>query len=69
MMFRDRQDAGRQLAARLTKYRNANPLVLAIPRGGVAVGYKVARALEAPLDVTVIRKIGAPGNPELGIER
>lgn len=66
-MFQDRRDAGRQLAARLTHYRNENPLVLAIPRGGVPIGYEVACALEAPLDVCVVRKLGAPGNPELGI--
>ena len=67
MLFRDRQDAGRQLAERLTQYRNENPLIVAIPRGGVPVGYEVARALGAPLDVIVVRKLGAPGNPEFGI--
>lgn len=67
MMFQNRQDAGRQLAERLTHYRNESPLVLAIPRGGVPIGYEIARKLNAPLDVLVVRKLGAPGNPERGI--
>lgn len=67
MRFHDRQDAGRQLGALLQRYRDENPVVLALPRGGVAVGYEVARVLGAPLDVLVARKIGAPGQPELGI--
>lgn len=67
MMFQDRRDAGRQLAERLTRYQDQNPLVLAIPRGGVPVGYEIAHALRAGLDVLVVRKLGAPGNPELGI--
>lgn len=66
-MFQDRQDAGRQLALRLARYRAENPIVLAIPRGGVVIGYEVAHALEAPLEVIVVRKLGAPGNPEFGI--
>ena len=67
MMFEDRRDAGWQLAARLLHYKSARPVVLALPRGGVPVGYEVARALNAPLDVVVVRKLGAPGEPELGI--
>jgi putative phosphoribosyl transferase len=67
MRFRDRKDAGRQLAARLGEYRGQEPLVLALPRGGVPVAYEVAVALDAPLDVLVVRKLGAPGQPELGI--
>ena len=67
MHFRDRQDAGRQLGRLLLRYRDAAPAVLALPRGGVPVGYEVARALGAPLDVLVARKIGAPSQPELGI--
>ena len=67
MHFRDRQDAGRQLGRLLLRYRDAVPAVLALPRGGVPVGYEVARALGAPLDVLVARKIGAPSQPELGI--
>lgn len=67
MRFRDRQDAGRQLAARLAAERLTDPLVLALPRGGVPVGAEVARALDAPLEVFVARKIGAPAHEELGI--
>lgn len=66
-LFRDRVDAGRQLATRLASYRDASPVVLGLPRGGVPIAYEVARALEAPLDVCVVRKIGAPMQPELGI--
>ena len=67
MRFRDRTDAGRQLAALLRKYRGESPLVLGLPRGGVPVAYQVARMLGAPLDVWVVRKVGAPGQPELGV--
>lgn len=67
MWFHDRQDAGDQLAAALRPYRARQPYVLAIPRGGVVVGYVVARELAAPLDVVVPRKLRAPGNPELAI--
>jgi putative phosphoribosyl transferase len=67
MHFPDRRDAGRQLGRLLLRYRDAAPAVLALPRGGVPVGYEVARALGAPLDVLVARKIGAPSQPELGI--
>lgn len=66
-LFADRVEAGRQLAARLSRYRDERPIVLALPRGGVVVGHEVARALEAPLDVIVARKVGAPGQRELGI--
>lgn len=66
-LFRDRVDAGKQLAASLLSYRDASPLVLGLPRGGVPLAYEVARALGAPLDVCVVRKIGAPFQPELGI--
>lgn len=65
--FIDRRDAGRQLAAALMHLRPEQPVVLALPRGGVPVGYEVARALGAPLDVLLVRKIGAPGFPELGL--
>jgi len=65
--FRDREDAGRRLAERLVRYRDERPIVFALPRGGVPVGYQVARALDAPLDVFVARKLGAPGQPEFGI--
>jgi putative phosphoribosyl transferase len=67
MMFTDRRDAGRRLARRLQGYASQRPAVVALPRGGVPVAYEVARALEAPLDVIVARKLGAPGQPELGI--
>jgi putative phosphoribosyl transferase len=67
MRFRDRHDAGRQLAARLTHHRGEDVVVLGMARGGVVVAYEVALALEAPLDVMVVRKIGLPWQPELAI--
>jgi putative phosphoribosyl transferase len=67
MLFKNREEAGRRLAKRLLEYQEDDPIVLALPRGGVVVGYKVASALHAPLDVVVSRKLGAPGQPELGI--
>ncbi len=66
-VFANRSEAGRELADRLLRYKTANPVVLALPRGGVPVAYEVARALEAPLDVVVVRKLGAPGHAELGV--
>jgi putative phosphoribosyl transferase len=68
--FADRQDAGRQLAACLVAAgvdARAGATVLALPRGGIVVGYEVARALGAPLHPLIVRKLGAPGNPELAI--
>jgi predicted phosphoribosyltransferase len=65
--FRDREDAGRQLAERIVELRYEDPIVLALPRGGVPVGYEISCSLEAPLDVFISRKLGAPGRPELGI--
>jgi predicted phosphoribosyltransferase len=66
--FRDRTDAGRVLAGLLGHYRGRDDVVvLALPRGGVPVGYEVASALEAPLDVFVIRKLGVPGHEELAM--
>jgi putative phosphoribosyl transferase len=65
--FRDRHQAGRQLAAALAHLRDANPLILALPRGGVPVAFEVAKSLAAPLDLLLVRKIGAPGHEELGI--
>jgi len=65
--FVDRQDAGRRLAAALARWREARPVVLGLPRGGVPVAYEVALALEAPLDVLVVRKLRAPEQPELGL--
>ncbi|QRK10397.1 phosphoribosyltransferase [Archangium violaceum] len=67
MRFRDRTDAGRRLADLLMGYRAESPLVLGLPRGGIPVAYEVARALGAPLDVWVVRKVGAPRQPELGL--
>lgn len=64
-VYRDRHDAGRKLAERLAHYRDEpDVLVLALPRGGVAVGYEVAEALHAPLDVFMVRKLGYPGHEE-----
>ncbi len=65
--FADRRDAGRRLAELLGDYRREDPIVVGIPRGGVPVAAEVARALGAPLDVVVVRKIGAPANPEYAI--
>jgi putative phosphoribosyl transferase len=66
MTYRDRRDAGIQLAARLSAYReNPGVIVLGLPRGGVTVAFEIARALRAPLDILIVRKIGFPGNPEL----
>ena len=65
--FADRYDAGRRLAARLADIRGEDLVVVGIPRGGVAVAAEVAGALGAPLDVVVVRKIGAPGKPEYAI--
>ncbi len=68
MLFRDRRDAGRRLAARLREYAGRpDVLILALPRGGVPVGYEVARALGAPLDIFVVRKLGVPGHEELAM--
>ncbi len=65
-MFRDRKDAGKRLGEALSGYRNQNPLVLAIPRGGVEVGYEVAKALQADFDLLICRKLPYPDNPESG---
>jgi putative phosphoribosyl transferase len=67
ILFADRSEAGRALARRLPKFKDERPVVLALPRGGVPVGFEVARALEAPLDLILVRKIGAPFQPELAI--
>jgi putative phosphoribosyl transferase len=66
-MFDDRRDAGRQLAGRLGHLRGGPVVVLGLPRGGVPVAAEVARALSAPLDVIVVRKLGVPFQPELGM--
>jgi predicted phosphoribosyltransferase len=68
MYFRDRRDAGRQLAQHLASYANRpDVIVLALPRGGVPVAYEVARALHAPLDVFLVRKLGLPGHEEFAM--
>lgn len=65
--FADRHEAGRRLALRLRPLEGERPVVLALPRGGVPVGFEVARALRAPLDLVLVRKLGAPFNPELAV--
>src|SRR5207245_1538500 len=67
MPFRDRREAGRRLAERLSGLRATSPLILGLPRGGVPVAYEVAKALGAPLDILVVRKLGVPFQPELGM--
>ncbi|SDI77545.1 putative phosphoribosyl transferase [Actinokineospora alba] len=67
MRFADRADAGRVLAGRLTHLRAENPLVLGLPRGGVPVAAEVATRLGAEVDVVLVRKVGAPGHPELAV--
>ena len=67
-MFRNRVDAGRRLAEKLEQYAgHPDVIVLALPRGGVPVGFEVARALGAPLDVFLVRKLGVPGREELAM--
>jgi len=65
--FRDRREAGQLLASATMHLKDTNPLVLALPRGGVPVGFEVAKALNAEFDVLLVRKIGAPGHEELGL--
>ncbi|HEY5046246.1 MAG TPA: phosphoribosyltransferase [Solirubrobacteraceae bacterium] len=67
MEFLDRRDAGRRLAIELNALADERPVIVALPRGGVPVAFEVARALHAPLDILAVRKLGAPGNPELGV--
>lgn len=67
MRFANRTEAGRRLAGRLAGLRDADPVVLGLPRGGVAVAHEVASALAAPLDVIVVRKLGLPYQPELAM--
>lgn len=67
MIYADRRDAGKQLADRLQVFRGPSTIVLALPRGGVAVGVEIAKALDAPLGVMLVRKIGYPMNPEYAI--
>ena len=66
-LFRDRRDAGQRLAGRLEHLRREDPIVVGLPRGGVPVAAEIARVLDAPLDVIVVRKLGVPHQPELGM--
>ena len=66
-LFRDRRDAGRQLAQKLGYLEQSHPLVLALPRGGVPVGFEVAKQLHVPLDIFLVRKLGLPGHEELAM--
>ncbi|OGG76677.1 hypothetical protein A3B35_00340 [Candidatus Kaiserbacteria bacterium RIFCSPLOWO2_01_FULL_54_24] len=66
-MFVDRSQAGQKLAGALVGYKGKKALVLALPRGGVPVGYEIAKVLHCPLDTVVARKVGAPGNPEYAV--
>ncbi len=67
MLFEDREDAGRRLARALDRYRNQNALILAIPRGALPIGRVVAEALSGELDAVLVRKLGAPYNPEFAV--
>lgn len=67
MLFQNRTDAGRQLAEALLPYKVRHPVILALPRGGVPVAAEVARVLDAPLDLLLVRKIGLPSQPELAM--
>ena len=67
MPFKDRSDAGRKLAKALASYKEQQPVILALPRGGVPVAVEVAAALNAPLDLILVRKIGVPFQPELAM--
>jgi predicted phosphoribosyltransferase len=67
MRFKDRSDAGRQLAKALASYKEQRPMILALPRGGVPVAGEVAAVLIAPLDLILVRKIGVPSQPELAM--
>jgi len=67
MLFQDRADAGRQLANALLKYKSRQPVILALPRGGVPMAAEVAVVLDAPLDLLLVRKIGLPSQPELAM--
>ena len=66
-MFKDRYDAATKLAAKLGKYKNKNGIILAVPRGGVPLGYEIAKSLDLPLEIILSKKIGHPSNPEYAI--
>lgn len=65
--FKDRKDAGERLAREMMHLKKRDPVVLALPRGGVPVAFEIAKAFEAPLDLLMVRKLGAPNHPEYGI--
>jgi putative phosphoribosyl transferase len=67
MKFADRGEAGRRLTDKLLHFKDRQPVVLALPRGGVAVGFEIAHALDAPLDIVLVGKIGVPWQPELAL--
>ena len=67
MIYENRSDAGNRLARELADYKSQDPLILALPRGGLPVAAEIARALNAPLDLVFVRKLGAPGRPELAM--
>ena len=67
MIYKNRSDAGKRLARKLAYYQSQDPLILALPRGGLPVAAEIARALNAPLDLVFVRKLGAPGRPELAM--
>jgi predicted phosphoribosyltransferase len=67
LAFKDRQEAGKEVARALAEYKGKNVVVMGMPRGGVVVAREVAEALDAPLDIVVTRKIGAPGEPEFAL--
>jgi putative phosphoribosyl transferase len=67
MKFADRSDAGRRLAGKLVHFKERQPVILALPRGGVATGFEIAQALSAPLDIVLVRKIGVPWQRELAV--
>lgn len=66
-LFKDRKEAGKLLSERLIDYKKSDAVVLAIPRGGLPLGYEIAKALQLPLDVALSKKIGHPNNPEFAI--
>jgi len=67
MRFKNRVEAGQKLAEKLLKYKNEDAVVFALPRGGVILGYEIAKSLDAPLDLVITRKIGHPFNPEYAV--
>lgn len=67
MVFKNRTEAGKLLAHKLASQKIENPVVIALPRGGVPVAYEISKALNTPLDVLVVRKLGMPSQPEYGI--